>query len=129
MKKRALIQRTRDNYEYGIAITPAGRRRAQQAGFDRLTVPEPPRWDKKWRLVLFDVPERKRAGRLVLTAKLRSLGFRQLQQSVWVQPFPCRELIETITLHYDLSRYVSYLETDRIDNQTHRITQFPYTLK
>lgn len=46
------------------------------------------RWDEKWRLVIFDVPERVRGRRDFFRKELESLGFHQLQKSVWVTPYP-----------------------------------------
>jgi phenylacetic acid degradation operon negative regulatory protein len=43
-------------------------------------------WDGRWRLVLFDVPEQRRATRNRLRHYLRSRGFGYLQNSVWITP-------------------------------------------
>lgn len=45
-------------------------------------------WDKKWRVVIFDVSERKRKQRDSLRNKLKDLSFGMLQESVWITPFP-----------------------------------------
>ena len=41
-------------------------------------------WDGFWRIVIFDIPEKKRRIRYALRAKLREWQFEQLQKSVWV---------------------------------------------
>lgn len=46
------------------------------------------RWDRRWRLVLFDVPEVRTADRQRLRLYLRSRGFGCLQNSVWITPNP-----------------------------------------
>lgn len=45
-------------------------------------------WDGRWRLVLFDIAEERRAERRKLRAYLRSRGFGYLQNSVWLSPHP-----------------------------------------
>jgi DNA-binding transcriptional regulator PaaX len=45
------------------------------------------RWDGKWRLVLFDIPERIRGRRDFLRKELEDLGFHQLQKSVCLTPY------------------------------------------
>jgi len=45
-------------------------------------------WDGLWRLVLFDIPEERRADRRHLRRYLRSRGFGYLQNSVWLSPHP-----------------------------------------
>jgi DNA-binding transcriptional regulator PaaX len=49
------------------------------------------RWDGRWRLVIFDVPENRRATRDKLRAYLRMRGFGYLQNSVWITPDPVSE--------------------------------------
>jgi phenylacetic acid degradation operon negative regulatory protein len=44
------------------------------------------KWDGKWRLFLFDVPESKRSARRKLTRSLASAGCGCLQGSVWISP-------------------------------------------
>jgi len=46
------------------------------------------RWDGRWRLVLFDVPESRRSTRDKLRKYLHRHGFGFLQNSVWVTPDP-----------------------------------------
>src|SRR3989339_202129 len=48
-------------------------------------------WDKKWRVVIFDVSEKHRWRRDDLREKLRGLGFGMLQESVWISPFPIED--------------------------------------
>lgn len=45
------------------------------------------RWDKKWRFVIFDVPEDDRRERNFLRSFLKSFGLKELQKSVWVFPY------------------------------------------
>jgi len=49
------------------------------------------KWDGRWRLVLFDVPESRRAVRDKLRRYLHMRGFGYLQNSVWVTPDPVSE--------------------------------------
>jgi phenylacetic acid degradation operon negative regulatory protein len=48
-------------------------------------------WDGQWRLVLFDVPEARRAKRNQLRRYLHSCGFGYLQNSVWITPDPVHD--------------------------------------
>ena len=45
---------------------------------------EEKKWDKKWRIVMFDIPEKNKNLRHVLRWKLREWQFEKLQKSVWV---------------------------------------------
>jgi phenylacetic acid degradation operon negative regulatory protein len=44
-------------------------------------------WDKKWRMVIFDIPEVTRRDRDFLRSQLQWLGFLELQKSVWIFPY------------------------------------------
>lgn len=123
MKKKQLIAVTK-SYDYGISITKKGRSRLERVALDVLEISIPKKWDKKWRLVFFDIPEKHKSGRDALTRKLKELGFYQLQRSVLVHPYPCHTEIEAITLAYGIDQYVSYIETDHIDHQALLMKKF-----
>lgn len=45
------------------------------------------KWDRKWRIVVFDIAEVNKKIRDRFRAKLRELGFGMLQESVWITPY------------------------------------------
>lgn len=55
------------------------------------------KWDRKWRLFLFDIPEGHRAKRLKLTRALHAAGCGCLQRSVWISARNSPELEELVT--------------------------------
>lgn len=59
------------------------------------------RWDKKWRIVIFDIPQELHNKRNIFRARLKSLGFYMIQKSVFVFPYPCEE---------ELARYCNQLK-------------------
>lgn len=62
------------------------------------SLPLPPKWDRKWRLVFFDIPTKKTAARDALRRELEAMGCYQFQKSVWIYPFPCaKEVLDTAT--------------------------------
>lgn len=121
MKYKGLIK---GNYEHGLNITDKGRERLKRAAFDNLSIQKPKKWDKNWRIVFYDIPEEKKIARNALSLKLRQTGFQQLQRSVWVHPFPCRQEIEIIALNHEVERYITYIETTHIDKQKALIERF-----
>lgn len=82
LERRGYVQQRGQRY----ALTATGRRRALEllARSQKSTTSS---WDGKWRVYIFDVPERRRAARDFLRRELRLLGFQKLHQSVWVSPF------------------------------------------
>jgi phenylacetic acid degradation operon negative regulatory protein len=49
------------------------------------------RWDGRWRLILYDVPEVRRGMRNKLRLYLQDRGFGYLQNSAWITPDPVSE--------------------------------------
>jgi len=68
----------------------------------------PKKWDKKWRLVVFDIPEKNKKERFAFSEKLKTLGFYPLQKSVFIYPYDCRNEIDFICNFMSIDRYVNY---------------------
>lgn len=124
MRQQDLIRPTSESYEHGIQITDKGRDRLDQ--INTSGIPRPINWDGKWRIVIYDIPESHKIARMALARKLRRLNFYQLQRSTWIHPFPCRDEITAITSQFDVNKYVSYFETDSIDQQAKLIERFKH---
>jgi len=77
------------------------------------------KWDGKWRMVVFDIPEKLRKGRDALRSKLRQLGFYELQKSVFVFPHACKDEVDFLIEFFGLRRYVRYGVLEFIDNDLH----------
>ena len=52
-----------------------------------LKVRRPKRWDRKWRIVIFDIPAKYERGRRALRLRLQELDCVAYQRSVYVYPF------------------------------------------
>ena len=73
------------------------------------------RWDKRWRMVVFDIPEKYRKTRDRLRSTLRSLGFIQLQASVWVYPYDCEEVVTLLKTELKTGAQVLYAIVEKIE--------------
>ena len=76
-------------------------------------------WDGKWRIVVFDIPERIKRARDALRDKLKELGFYELQKSVFIFPFKCEDEIEFVIEFFNLRKYVRIGILESIDNELH----------
>lgn len=78
---------------------------------------EKTKWDGKWRIVIFDILEHKRNLRNILRNRLRWLGFKELQKSVWVFPYDVsRELREALKIcNISVIGDVRFLTVEKID--------------
>lgn len=73
------------------------------------------RWDGRWRIVVYDIPEKKKKKRDQLRYVLTSSGFRKIQNSVWVFPYECEELIELVKTDLEMGREVLYAVAEQIE--------------
>jgi len=112
------------DYEHGLQLTDKARKRLARIEFDSLVAKPQHRWDRLWRIIIYDIPEEHKLARNALTTKLRDYGCFQLQKSTWITPFPCREDIETITSNYEVDDYVTYFEAINLDNAAPLIRRF-----
>ncbi len=74
------------------------------------------KWDKKWRIVIFDIEEKKRHVRNCIRTDIISFGFAKLQDSVWVYPFECEEVITLLKAQYKLRKELIYIVAGDIEN-------------
>lgn len=94
--KQGYIEISEKNHQIYISLTKGGRKKAGWLQVDSLSIKKPERWDRKWRLVIFDIAELKKIHREAFRGKLKQLGFRQLQKSVWVYPYDCGAEIDLL---------------------------------
>lgn len=72
------------------------------------------KWDGVWRLISFDVPEKKSVMRVGLRRKLKELGFGMLQESLWITPHDLGERLEEFLEQEDLKDFVIVWEGKRM---------------
>jgi len=94
-----------------------------------ITLATPRRWDKKYRIIIFDIKETRRGARDTLRIWLTQLGFIQLQRSVWVYPYECQEVVTLLKAHIHIGKDVLYLTADFIENDRWLRKAFDLPLK
>jgi DNA-binding transcriptional regulator PaaX len=75
-------------------------------------------WDKKWRIVIFDIPEKYRGVRNLLRKRLVELGFYKIQQSVFVIPYSCRREIKKLSELLQIHECVHFIEALCFDDDS-----------
>ncbi|PIU03395.1 hypothetical protein COT44_03045 [Candidatus Shapirobacteria bacterium CG08_land_8_20_14_0_20_39_18] len=117
LKKQRLVEVTEKNGETEVKITQEGMVRALRYRIEEMKINKPKRWDKKWRLIIFDIPEEKKWFREIFREKLKQLELYRLQDSVWVSPYPCFNEIEFLRQLYQIPIEVRYVLGEKIDNE------------
>ncbi|MBI2639505.1 MAG: CRISPR-associated endonuclease Cas2 [Candidatus Sungbacteria bacterium] len=117
LRKRRYVEYEQRGNETYIVITESGRKKLRKFEFDALRLPEKPRrWDKKWRVVIFDIPENKKKERRIFSDRLKDLGLFGLQKSVFAYPYPCEDEIDFLVQFLDINRHVCFFETSSLGN-------------
>ena len=123
MKSRGYLA---GDYEHGLQITEKARRRLKRIRLSDVTIQPQTVWDKTWRVIIYDIPEKHASARRNLTRQLRCMGCFQLQRSTWITPFPCRNEVEAISSQYLIDSFITYLEAQHLDNSSGLLRRFKH---
>lgn len=102
-----------------IVLTDQGKQKALTYDLENMKIQKPKQWDKKWRIVLFDIPDKIKKVREALRNHLKNLGFYEFQESVFVHPYDCKDEIDYLIEFYDIRRFVRFIIAESLDNELH----------
>lgn len=98
-----------------VILTHKGKQFLNKEALDMLRPPIQKVWDKKWRLVLFDIPEEFKKNRNSFAVGLKRMGFVQIQKSCFAFPFPCLDEIEVLADFHEVRRFVTFLVAELLE--------------
>ena len=101
-----------------MVLTHEGERMVLRYNLHTLKLNKKEKWEGKWYVVMYDIPESKRRLRKILMHRLKALGFIELQHSVFAYPHDCRKEIEYIIEAYDAREYIRCMEVTYIDDES-----------
>jgi len=104
---------------FNMTLTKRGKKRALSYDFDKMEIQKPQQWDKKWRIVLFDIPELNKKERDALRFRLKKLDFFEFQKSVFIHPYDCKKEIDYIIEFHNIRKFVRFVIADSLDNELH----------
>ncbi len=107
-----------------LILSDAGKTRALRYQFDTMRLRKPSHWDGRWRVIAFDIPEKQKNAREAFRAHLRQLGLLELQKSIFVTPYPCRDEIEFLIEFFHLRPFVRQLTATEVDTDFHLRRRF-----
>lgn len=124
LKQQKLIRIYKEGKKKYIKLTPKGIDKLKGLVIDDIEIQSPKKWDKKWRIVIFDIPNDKKVKRNIFRERLERLGFISIQESVFVHPFECKKEIDFITTNYYIKSYVKYIIADMFEGDEDLIPEF-----
>jgi len=121
LKKQGLLEITKKNNEKFLRLTNKGQIKAL---LTMAKIPKTGRWDGKWRLVMFDIPENSKNQRDLLRLILKKQGFKKFQASVFIGPQPInRSAIKYLQIS-GLINYTRMLRVDEVDEEKELLRLF-----
>ena len=114
---QGIFKRTHSARGPQIELTDKGKELAEELALrDELRPEKQKKWDYKWRIIMFDIWERRRKVRDELRYVLKEFGFVKIQDSAWAYPYPCEKLLVFLRTHLKLGRGVLYVVADEIEH-------------
>ena len=117
LERKKIIELQKDGYETYIKLTKDGQRQILKYKLGELKFGRVKKWDGKWRIIVFDIPEKFRKARQAVSFTLRKAGAYQFQKSVFVYPDDCEDDIRFVAGIYGVRPFVKFIEAGRIDNE------------
>lgn len=124
LQKAKLVEIHSQNGEDVIILSKNGQRKILKYSLDTLSIDKPKTWDRQWRLILYDVSDKRKGLRDIFRETLRALGFYQLQESVWIYPYPCENQISFLREYYGVGDEVIYVIAKKLEDDTPYRTYF-----
>ena len=74
------------------------------------------KWDGKWRIVIFDIPEEIREVRDFFRSNLKLFNFTELQRSVFVSPYDSKKEVKYLADLHNVNKYIKFIVAESIQN-------------
>lgn len=116
LKSRKLIDIQRQYQKEVFKLTKLGYFRVRKL-VKSFGIQKPERWDGKWRIIVFDVPENKKDRRDVFRRQLKNLGLANLQKSIWVHPYDCQDQVYYLAGNLFIKPYVRYIVAEMVTGE------------
>ncbi len=116
-----LIEFRMENGKEVLSITENGKRRIIMLDDidDGLELMTPERWDRKWTIILYDIPEEQKRARDEFHFQLKRIGCFQYHKSVFVHPSDCRDTIDYLSHLFEIQKYVLHFRTPSLGKNEH----------
>jgi DNA-binding transcriptional regulator PaaX len=102
-----------------LVLSEEGKKKILICNIENLKLKRQSKWDGYWRLFIFDIPEKFKRERYILSRKLKEIGMYSLQKSVYVYPFEGKDELDFIIEYYGFRKYVRFILAKEIDNELH----------
>ena len=109
LKNRGLIKFVPGRISWRVELTERGQAEFFAYEMKEKILKPPKHWNGEWHLLVFDIEETRKKVRDNVRHALVNLGFIRLQDSVWVFPYPCEEVLELLRTKYGVRHEALYV--------------------
>ncbi len=107
-----------------LKLTDTGKAVLTRLELNDYKIKKPKSWDGKWRVLIFDIPEERKTQREKVRRTLASIGFLRLQDSVWVYPYDCQNLITLLKADFQIGKNLLYMIVEALEHDESIKKQF-----
>lgn len=115
-----LIETIKSDREDYARLTPKGRQKLASIKLDSKNTLISNNWDGKWRIILLDLPESRKAERESIRYLLKKANFVCLKNSAWISPYPFEHMFENIKKDLGLTNEIMIIVTDKLDEASEK---------
>lgn len=116
-RSRMISEKSNSDGTTTLILTKNGRETALTFNIENIKLSTEKKWDKKWRIVTYDVPEKFKKTRDSLRCLLKKIDMLELQRSIFIYPYECHEEIRYIVEFYNAWKFVRFIVAESIDNE------------
>ena len=114
MREQKLVEFVNNRKDQMIKITEGGKRRYLNYKLDEMELV--PKWDGKWRLIVYDIPNKFKNERDHFRLFLKKMKFLKLQKSVYLTPYKCEDEIEYLRQVLRVTDDIKVLKVSQLEN-------------
>lgn len=123
LKRKKFIAFEYKENKIKVILTKLGHQHLNKIAFEEIKI-QPVRWDGRWRLLTFDIPEYKKGARQTFRRKIKEISFFHFQRSVFIFPFPCNKEIDEMTKLLEIRPFVHLITCDRFAGDSSLLKKF-----
>jgi CRISPR-associated endonuclease Cas2 len=115
LRRRGLVEVESKNGKKFIKLTQKGQLEALLA---KAKMPQRRKWDGKWRIIIFDIPEKAKIQRNQFRRLLKTNNFMKLQGSVYISPLALNKEAIGYLKQTKLIDFIRIIKVEEIDDDS-----------
>ena len=117
LNTQGLIKFQKKNGLTLVRLTKKGAQMLLKYQVQEISIKKPKKWDKKWRVIIFDIPIQLNKVRDVFRERLKQLGLLMIQKSVFISPYSCFDEVEFLRELYHIPDTILYILAEKVEGE------------